>query len=145
MTKLPLGLLLAAALLTTLMPVGEAGTNTTPLKYGMDAEGVAAQKAAGVAPDYGTFWIGPWTLTSGWGGPDAQLAAMKSAGVTPAVHFYYWGDDISPSCVENGCWSSLHNAQKTRASWNTLATQLTSHLNSKMGGAPVVVFLESEF
>jgi len=43
------------------------------------------------------------------------FGAMQNAGVTPALHFYYWGDDISPSCVENGCWSTLHNAQKTRA------------------------------
>jgi PKD repeat protein len=70
---------------------------------------------------------------------------MRSAGVTPAIHFYYWGDDISPSCVENGCWSSLHNAQKDRAHWDLLGSQLTDHLNVKMGGAPALVFLESEF
>jgi PKD repeat protein len=144
----------AAALLVA-VPVGSMAAESqpttapsptsAPMLFGMDASGVTAQTQAGAKPDYGTFWIGPWTLSSGWGGPDAQLASMKAAGVTPAIHFYYWGDDISPSCVEDGCWSSLHNAQKTRAGWETLGTQLTSHLNSKMGGAPVVVFLESEF
>lgn len=155
MTKLPTGLTLvtalaAAALVFTTMPgfgadTAQAATAATPVKFGMDANAIAAQKAAGVAPDYGTMWIGPWTLTSGWGGPDAELASMKNAGVTPAVHFYYWGDDISPSCVENGCWSSLHDAQKTRAGWDKLGTQLTQHLTTQMGGKPVVVFLESEF
>ncbi len=126
---------------------GSAGatTPTTPIAFGMDAASITAQTSAGAKPDYGTFWIGPWTLSSGWGGPDGQLATMKAAGVTPAIHFYYWGDDITPTCVENGCWSSLHNAQKTRAGWESLGTQLTTHLTSKMAGEPVVVFLESEF
>jgi hypothetical protein len=47
--------------------------------------------------------------------------------------------------VEDGCYSSLHKAQKDRAGWDKLATQLTDHLQSKMGGAPAVIFLESEF
>lgn len=126
---------------------GTTGTATAgaPVAFGMDSASVAAQKAAGAAPDYGTFWIGPWTLTSGWGGPDAQMASLKAAGVTPAIHFYYWGDDITPSCVENGCWSSLHNAQKDRAHWDLLEQQLAAHMGTQMGGKPVVVFLESEF
>ncbi|HUR25806.1 MAG TPA: PKD domain-containing protein, partial [Candidatus Thermoplasmatota archaeon] len=94
---------------------------------------------------YGTFWIGPWTLGSGWGGPDAQMTAMKNAGVTPAIHHYYWGDDISQSCVENGCYSSLHKANKDREGWQQLTDQLIAHLNSKMQGKPVVIFLETEF
>ena len=125
-------------------PGAEAATSP-PVKFGMDAQGVSAQAAAGAKPDYGTMWIGPWTLKSGWGGPDGTMASLKAAGVTPAIHFYYWGDDISPSCVENGCWSSLHNTHKDRAKWKTLGDQLGSHLNSKMQGAPAVVFLESEF
>jgi PKD repeat protein len=128
------------------MAVSQSQSTSPPaLKFGMEASSVSMQTGAGVKPDYGTFWIGPWTLSSGWGGPDNQLAAMKSAGVTPAIHFYYWGDDISPTCVENGCYSTLHKAQKDRAGWDKLGTQLTDHLNSKMGGAPVVIFLESEF
>src|SRR5689334_20750172 len=70
---------------------------STPMLFGMEASSVSMQTAAGVKPDYGTFWIGPWTLGSGWGGPDASLTNMKNAGVTPAIHFYYWGDDISPA------------------------------------------------
>jgi hypothetical protein len=147
MNPLPTGLLAIALFLgSALLVTPGAEASTTPVvKFGMDAPGVTAQTNAGVKPDYATMWIGPWTLSSGWGGPDGTLGTLKSAGVTPAVHFYYWGDDISPSCVENGCWSSLHNTHKDRAHWKTLGDQLTSHLNSKMQGAPVVIFLESEF
>src|ERR1044072_5115183 len=118
LAKALLGLAAAGALLLALphAAVSQSQTTTTstsaPIAFGMDAGSVAAQSAAGAKPDYGTFSVGPWTLTSGWGGPDAQLDAMRSAGVTPAIHFYYWGDDISPTCLENGCWSSLHNTQK---------------------------------
>ncbi|MEA3190465.1 MAG: hypothetical protein QOD77_1047 [Thermoplasmata archaeon] len=138
-------LLTAAALVFVLMPMGVGASTTPAIRFGMDAAGVTDQTNAGVKPDYGTFWVGPWTLSSGWAGPDAELAAMKAAGVTPAVHFYYWGDDISQSCVTNGCWSTLHGAQKTQAGWNTLKDQFVQHLNAKMGGSPVLVFLETEF
>jgi PKD repeat protein len=142
---LPTGLFTFSLLLAATFGMGLAQAAPAPVSFGMDSASMSHQANAGVKADYGTFWVGPWTLSSGWGGPDGQLASMGAAGVTPAIHFYYWGDDISPSCVENGCWSSLHNAQKTRAGWQQLAQQMTDHLNSKMGGKPVVVFLESEF
>ncbi|MHB1261129.1 MAG: hypothetical protein ACYC2H_05380, partial [Thermoplasmatota archaeon] len=144
-TGLATFLLFGAALLLAVTPGTTAADGAPPVQFGMTSAAASAQAAAGVAPDYGTFWIGPWTLSSGWAGPDGQLTAMKNAGVTPAIHFYYWGDDISPSAVENGVWSTLHNSWKDRAGWELLGTQLGTHLNSKMGGAPVVVFLESEF
>jgi hypothetical protein len=134
--------LLAGSALLAAQP---ADATAAPVLFGMDAGSVSSQAAAGAKPDYGTMWIGPWTLSSGWGGPDGQMSALKSQGVTPAIHFYYWGDDISPSCVESGCWSSIHNTWKDRSRWQTLGDQLGSHLNSKMGGAKAVVFLESEF
>lgn len=137
-----IGLLGAAGLPAT---AGTPASTDPPMAFGIDAAGVPALTGLGARPDYATMWIGPWTLTSGWGGPDAQLASLSAAGVTPAVHFYYWGDDISPACVENGCWSSLHGTQKDAAHWAQLADQLTAHLKSKLGGKPALVFLESEF
>jgi PKD repeat protein len=116
-----------------------------PMAFGMDAGSLHWQESAGVKAEYGTFWVGPWTLKHGWGGPDQQLDAMRKAGVTPAIHFYYWGDDISQSCIENGCYSSLHQAQKDRAGWDRLATQLADRLNARMQGAPVVILMETEF
>ncbi|MBW3582092.1 MAG: hypothetical protein KY455_03240 [Euryarchaeota archaeon] len=122
----------------------QATTGTT-MKFGMGPGSIAAQTNAGIKPDYETFWVGPWTLKSGWGGPNGQMDKMKAAGVTPAIHFYYWGDDISKSCIENGCWSSLHSSHKTKAGWQTLAQQLVDNLNAKMAGKPVIIFLETEF
>jgi hypothetical protein len=144
----PTGLLALAVLFASLVAVApHAGAATTApaVRFGMDAASVQAQSAAGVKPDYGVLWIGPWTTQSGWGGPDDTMARLRSAGVVPAIHFYYWGDDITPSCVENGCWSNAQKVQKDRTRWKALADQLTAHVAAKMQGAPVAIFLESEF
>lgn len=130
--------------LSALAPLGRAAA-TEPLRFGMDIDSIRAQTEAGAKPDYGMIWIGVWNLKHGWGGPDAALERSRDAGVTPVVQFYYWGDDISKECIENGCWSNLHGAQKDKAGWNQLAQELVAHLNAKMQGKPVVIILETEF
>lgn len=143
-----LGLMLVVIAVGTLvfseLPEGGAAT-TTPLKFGMDAGAVGALTNAGVKPDYGSMWAGVWLQKSGWNGFDAQLDRLYSAGVTPAIHFYYWGNDISKHCLENGCWSSTHGAWKDKAGWQRLAQDLASHLNSRMKGRTVIIILETEF
>jgi len=147
----PLVFLLAAATALAALPLAplapaSAAATTAPLRFGMDAASMQAEAAAGVPADYGTFWIGPWTLSSGWGGPDAQMDQMAKAGVTPAIHLYYFGDAIAQTCFDaDGCWSSLQNTQLTMAGWQTLTQQLTDHLNAHLQGKPAVVLLETEF
>lgn len=150
MNHLPTGLatltLLTGTLLLSVVPITGAAAAPPPVLFGMDSASMTAQANAGVAADYGSFWVGPWTLSSGWGGPDAQLDQMRAAGVTPAIHFYYWGDAIAQACfTSTGCWSSEQNAQLTMANWQTLAQQLVNNLNAHMAGKPVVVFVETEF
>lgn len=111
----------------------------------MDAGSIADQRAAGFEPDLGTLWLGPWTLEHGWVGVDAKLREMASQNVTPAVHLFYWGDDLSPRCLEEGCWSELHHVWKDREGWQELVEQTVEHLEETMDGDPVLVLLESEF
>ncbi|HEV8359593.1 MAG TPA: PKD domain-containing protein, partial [Candidatus Thermoplasmatota archaeon] len=66
-------------------------------------------------------------------------------GVAPVVELYYWGDDISPACLEDGCWSTLHDTWKSRGNWSDLTGQLAEHLRAKLDGKPAVVVLETEF
>ena len=135
----------AALLATALVLPGDVEAASPPtMKFGMDAYSIPAQTDAGVKPDYATLWVGPWNLNN-WGGVDSQLDRMRNAGVTPAIHFYYWGDDISVSCIEKGCWSSLHGTHKDQAGWQKLAEQLNARLHAKMAGKQVVILLESEF
>ncbi len=73
------------------------------------------------------------------------MVQMREAGITPAIHLYYWGDDISQSCFYDGCWSELHQATKTQGDWDALTGQLVDHVGVSMRGAPVLIILESEF
>jgi PKD repeat protein len=115
------------------------------MRFGMDINSIQPQTDAGIKPDYGLFWVGVWNLKSGWGSPDNQMDKARAAGVTPVIQFYYWGDDISQSCITNGCWSSLHNSWKDQANWSKLAQQLVDHLHARMQGKPAVIVLETEF
>ncbi|MEA3190752.1 MAG: hypothetical protein QOD77_1334 [Thermoplasmata archaeon] len=110
-----------------------------PLAFGGDGDGLAELARLGIPADYGTVWVGDWTLHWGWKEPDVALRGLRAANVTPVVHFYYWGDDLARACFDHGC------AGKTQAGWDQLATELATHLNDTMGGAPSLVLLETEF
>lgn len=105
----------------------------------MDASSISRQQAAGLQPTYGTIWIGKWNLEKGWKDPDRLLAEMRKANVTPAIHLYYWAEDLSPSCIEDGCNG------KSREQWRLLAQQLGEHLEKGLRGDAAMVILESEF
>ncbi len=115
------------------------------MRFGLDAASIPEQTLAGVTSDYGTLWIGAWTLTTGWAGPDALLASMVRANITPAIHVYYWGDDVSQACLEMGCWSELHGTHKDAAGWARLIDEMLVHLDEQLAGRPVTVILASEF
>jgi hypothetical protein len=111
------------------------------MRFGIDASAVQRfTDTTGAKPDYGTLWVGRWNLDQGWRGTDDGLVALRSAGVEPAVHFYYWGDDMSAACFTvDGC-----NGKDTTR-WQQLAEELGQHLQSDLQGAPVLIILESEF
>src|SRR5688572_13292308 len=37
-----------------------------PMRFGLDAPSVHRAAEHGAQPDYGTIWVGPWTLQWGW-------------------------------------------------------------------------------
>jgi hypothetical protein len=113
--------------------------------FGMDAGSVDEQTAAGAKPDFGTYWVGPWTLQHGWKGPDDAMDSLVRQGVTPAVHLYYWGDDMSITCLEEGCDSALHGVRKDRDQWMLLVNDFVGHLQAHGQDRAVLVILESEF
>ncbi|HEX2066447.1 MAG TPA: carbohydrate-binding domain-containing protein [Candidatus Thermoplasmatota archaeon] len=115
---------------------------TVPL--GLDYSNMQRSIDLGVKPAFASFWVGPWTK-SDWSNFDRYLQNTGAAGVTPLIMWYYWGDDIRPNCVETGCFSSLHNTQKTRPDWNAMAQTLASHIRAQAAGKRVLVVVESEF
>ena len=120
-------------------PAVAPGPAPDAMRFGLDVDSLELQAAAGLRLDYATIWIGVWNLEKGWLVPEERLAAMRAAGVTPAVQLYYWGDDMSPSCFETGCNG------KTVEGWDRLARELVDRLQAGLDGGPALLILETEF
>lgn len=129
---------LVALLLLSLAPAVPAASATMP-PLGMSMDAIGALKADGAAPAFGSYWVGPWMATSGWGGLDNALKAAVANDVTPVVYWYYWGDSITPSCVDNGCNG------RSQAQWTSMTATLADHLRTHLAGREVLVVLENEF
>lgn len=131
----------AFALLCLLL---QSATASAQIKFGFDADSAKVARRNGMPVSYGSLWAGAWNQKWSWGGVQTQLQTAKSAGVTPLVQWWYWGDDISPSCVENGCPDRYHGVSKDRATWTKMSTQLAD-LIVKTVGTNAIVVLECEF
>ncbi len=117
-----------------------------PVLFGVDAKSVTRARSAGLPVHYGSAWAGAWNQKWGWGGVEKELQQAFAAGVTPVVHWWYWGDDISPACVENGCMDRYHGVRKDKATWTRLSTDLAALILRAGGpGAQAIVVLETEF
>lgn len=106
---------------------------------GVDADSLTQMKNAGATPQYGQTWVGRWMQTYGWSGFESDLRNMKAAGVTPVVMWYYYGDSISPNCVEHGCDG------RTKSEWDSMARTMATKAHAIMGSTKFHVVLEPEF
>ncbi|HVM45974.1 MAG TPA: hypothetical protein VM582_08580, partial [Candidatus Thermoplasmatota archaeon] len=106
---------------------------------GVDARSTKEMRDAGAAPQLGQTWVGRWMKTSGWSGFESDLRMMRDNNVTPVIMWYYWGDDISPDCVRDGCNG------RNRAEWDSLMREMAKRAHATMGSKPFYVVLEPEF
>lgn len=128
-------------------PVGPAPTDFDPatlppatgMRFGIDAKSIGRFEERAGPPDYATVWVGEWNLEHGWRDTDAALRHIREQGVTPAVHFYYWGDHMGRDCLWRGCEG------KSQDEWDQLEQELVRHLDDTLDGAPALVILETEF
>lgn len=107
--------------------------------YGFPVDHVASVQSAGADLTYGSFWIGQWVNTYGWGGFRSALDKAIANNVTPVIQWYYWGDAISDSCYTTGCGS------KNKTEWDSLAATLRNEIAAKMQGRKAIVVLETEW
>jgi hypothetical protein len=116
------------------------------MQFGFDAKSVQRARSLGMPVTYASTWVGPWVQKSGWNGIEDDLRAAKAAGAIPVVQWWYWGDDISPGCVENGCKDRYHGVQKDKATWTRMSNELAD-LIVRVGGAnsQALVVIENEF
>lgn len=109
------------------------------LQFGTNIDGVKTMKEKGADIAYGQIWIGSWNEQYGWGGLKESLQKAKENDVVPVILWYYWGGDISPSCVSHGCQA------KDVHEWNSLAQEAAEVIGREMIGREVVLVLEPEF
>lgn len=109
------------------------------LSLGVDAASVPEMKNAGATPQHGQTWVGAWMRSSGWNGFETDMRTMRDNGVTPVVMWYYWGDQISVSCVQHGCNGN------SKSNWDSMARDMAQRANAIMGGRAFYVVLEPEF
>lgn len=114
------------------------------MRFGFDNKSIHQARSFGVAVSYGSTWAGSWNQRWGWGGIEQELQQARSAGVTAVIPWLYWSDDISPSCVENGCTDRYQGVWKDRATWTRLANELAD-LAARYGGAGSLIVIEPEF
>jgi hypothetical protein len=139
--KLRLALFTAACAAVT-MPA----TASAQVKFGFDADSIPRARQLGMPVAYASAWAGPWNQKWGWKDVERQLHAAKDAGVVPVVQWWYWGDDISPSCVERGCTDRYEGVWKDKAAWTRLSNELADLIVNVMGpGSNALVITETEF
>ena len=144
--KIRLALYTAAC--SMLVAPGAKASARAPLKFGFDVASVKQARQLGMPVAYGSLWAGAWNQPEkyGWSGIKDQLETAKANGVVPVVQWWYWGDDISPSCVENGCTDRYEKVHKDKATWYRMTNELADLIVSVMGpGAPAIVVVENEF
>jgi hypothetical protein len=117
-----------------------------PVQFGFDAKSVSRARSLGMPLTYGSTWAGAWNQKWGWNGIEDDLRAAKAAGAIPVVQWWYWGDDISPQCVENGCTDRYQGVPKDKATWTRLSNELAD-LIIRVDGADsqALVVIETEF
>jgi hypothetical protein len=130
----------AVGVAMAVVPIGPAGAVTAKLDFGFPAESIANVQAEGAQVGYSSSWAVGGDL----GGVDAALDTANAKGTVPVVHWYYWGGDISQTCVENVSNTAICNG-KTRNGWDAGASALSTKIWNKRQGRPAIVTLELEF
>ena len=127
------------------MPLEPADITPTHVRLGMDMPSAAALDAHGAPAELGAIWAGAWLQTAGWDEVERLLDEAAARNITPVIHFWYWGDSISPACVENGCYDALHAQHLSMEGWQSIADGIATRVAARFPGNETIVVLESEF
>jgi hypothetical protein len=135
-----------SSMIASLLALSSSAFAQRPIQFGFDTKSVASARQLGMPVAYGSTWAGPWNQKHGWKGIEDDLRTAKANGTTPVVQWWYWGDDISPSCVENGCQDRYHGVRKDRATWTRMSNELADLIVRVGGPNPqALVVIENEF
>jgi len=118
-----------------------------PMRFGFDANSVARARQLGMPVAYGSVWAGAWNQEKDrWGGIKDQLETAKNNRVTPVIQWWYWGDDLSPACVAQGCKDQYYGVWKDKATWDKLSSELADVIVRTLGPqSGAIIIVETEF
>ncbi len=144
------GVRVAVCLVLVLVSTHNVAMQSTglPIQFGFDVASATRARALGMPVAYGSLWVGSWNQPEkyGWGGITDQLQTAKANGVIPVIQWWYWGDDISPSCVEHGCTDQYHGVQKDKATWSRMSNELADLIvGVGTADSQAMVVIETEF
>jgi hypothetical protein len=116
------------------------------IKFGIDVASAGKTADKSLPMTYASIWAGSWIQKSGWGGIETQLKSAKANGLVPVIQWWYWGDDINPKAVEDGCWDARQAVRKDKATWYRLSNELAERIVRVMGpDSQALVVVEPEF
>lgn len=139
------------------------GTQT--IYFGFPNSELATVRGIQPAVAYGMSWVGwvtPWNSTDETTVKNYIRQALSNNS-TPVLLWYYWGDRISPECVENGCRGREDNQSipcnnppggstppepecRYKAEWYDQRNFLIDILEEELGpGDEVIIVVENEF
>jgi hypothetical protein len=133
-------------IVAALLSLSTSAFAQSAVQFGFDAKSVVRARELGMPVAYGSTWAGGWIQKFGWNGVEEDLRRATAAGAIPVVQWWYWGDDIGPSCLENGCHDRYHGVWKDRATWSRMSNELAD-LIVRVGGpeSRALVVIETEF
>jgi len=125
----------------------QTATVERPIGFGFDVPSLAQARKLGLPVTYGSVWAGAWNQErDGWGGITDMLKTARAHGVTPVIQWWYWGDDLSPACVERGCKDQYYGVWKDKATWDRMSAELAEIVVDTLGGSSgAIIIVETEF
>lgn len=117
------------------------------IRFGFDANSVARARSIGMPVGFGSVWAGAWNQEKySWDGVGQQLEKAQAQGVTPMIQWWYWGDDLNPTCVESGCRDKYYGVWKDKATWDRLSSELADIIVRTLGpNSGAIIVVETEF
>lgn len=137
---------LTSIIATLCLTIAASAAAQSVMPIGFDAKALTQASSLDMPAAYGSTWAGSWVQRWGWTGIEQDLRSAKAANAVPLVQWWYWGDDISPTCLENGCEDRYQGVFKDKATWTRLANELADLIVKTQGTNPnALVVVESEF
>ena len=141
--------LLLCATSVALLPPAQATHPPAWVGYGFPLDHLGAFEADSdhLDLDYTSFWaVWEHGEFDNWDDVTKKTRQAISNGTVPVVYWYYWGDRIRQSCVEQGKKADGTSCNRSKAEWELYTEELAAALDAGMGtGDQAIVILENEF